>query len=298
MIKRLFILLNLGLVTLGIFFGVDLFYQVLTAELFPVTAGASITADQNAAIQRNTGKSRNTEAHSSFSAYQSILARDLFKTTATPEAEPEAEAIELDKLKETRLNLRLWGTITGTSETAYAVIEDKSKNRQGLYHEGDAIQNATVKMILRKKVVLRVNGEDEILVMEDEKEQSGHMSAALEEREPDAEYSYAVGEQVSIDREEINSALNDINQLMQQVRVRPHFKNGKPNGLILTHIRNDSIFRELGLQSGDVVKGVNGEQIESVDDALKFYNNLKSSASVQLQIERGGQEKSINYRID
>ena len=298
MIKRLFILLNLGLVTLGIFFGVDLFYQVLTAELFPVTAGASITADQNAAIQRNTGKSRNAEAHSSFSAYQAILARDLFKTTATPEAEPEAEAIELDKLKETRLNLRLWGTITGTSETAYAVIEDKSKNRQGLYHEGDAIQNATVKMILRKKVVLRVNGEDEILVMEDEKEQSGHMSAALEEREPDAEYSYAVGEQVSIDREEINSALNDINQLMQQVRVRPHFKNGKPNGLILTHIRNDSIFRELGLQSGDVVKGVNGEQIESVDDALKFYNNLKSSASVQLQIERGGQEKSINYRID
>ena len=299
MIKRFFILFNLGLTTLGIFFGVDLFYQVLTAELFPVTAGASITADQNTAIQRNTGKSRNTETHSSFSAYQAILARDLFKTTAAPESESETEAIELDKLKETRLNLRLWGTITGTSETAYAVIEDKSKNQQGLYHEGDTVQNATVKMILRKKVVLRVNGEDEILVMEDEKEQASHMRSAREEREPEsADYSYAVGEQVSIDREEINSALNNINELMQQVRVRPHFKNGKPNGLILTHIRNDSIFKELGLQSGDVVKGVNGEEIESVDDALKFYNNLKSSANVQLQIERGGQEKSINYRID
>lgn len=68
--------------------------------------------------------------------------------------------------------------------------------------------------------------------------------------------------------------------------------------MILTHIRNDSIFNELGLKSGDIVKGVNGQEIESVDDALKFYNNLKSSSSVQLQIERRGQEKSISYQIN
>lgn len=298
MIKRFFIILNLGLITLGIFFGVDLFYQVITAEFFPVTATAAIKTETRPGINQNAGKSRNTVSQTSFSAYQAIIDRDLFKTTATPESETETEEIELDKLKETQLNLKLWGTVTGNTDSAYAVIEDKKKNRQGLYHKGDAIQNATVKMILRKKVVLRVNNEDEILVMEDEKNQTGRVNAAVSNRpEPEAR-SFSGGDQVSIDRNEINSALNNINQLMQQVRVRPHFKNGKPNGLILTHIRNDSIFNELGLRSGDIVKGVNGEEIESVDDALKFYNNLKSSSDVQLQIERGGQEKSINYRID
>lgn len=263
----------------------------------PVTAGADISQDNRLASRQTSGNSRNAKAQTEFSEYQAIVNRDLFKTTETPEAEPEAEAVELDKLKQTELNLKLWGTVTGNAEKAYAVIEDKSKNRQGLYHKGDAIQNATIKMILRKKVVLRVNGEDEILVMEDEKDQSDRMDTARSSGDRES-YSYAGGDRVMIDRNEINSALNDINQLMQQVRVRPHFKNGKPNGLILTHIRNNSIFNELGLKSGDVVKGVNGENIESVDDALKFYNNLKSSSSVQLQIERGGEEKSINYQID
>ena len=297
MIKRLFILINLGLLTVGIYFGVQLFYQVVTAEFLTVSADAGITRDSRSAGQRNARNSRNADTKPDFSEFQAIVNRDLFKTTEPPEAEPETEEIELDKLKQTRLNLKLWGTVTGTAEKAYAVIEDKSKNRQGLYHKGDAIQNATIKMILRKKVVLRVNGEDEILVMEDEKDRSDRVDTARSSRDRES-YSYAGGDQLRIDRNEINSALNNINQLMQQVRVRPHFKNGKPNGLILTHIRNNSIFNELGLQSGDIVKGVNGQEIESVDDALKFYNNLKSSASVQLQIERRGQEKSISYQID
>ena len=297
MIKRIFILINLALLTLGIYYGVQLFYQVVTAELMPVSAGAAISQDNRPAKQRTSGNSRNPRTQPDFSKYQVIVNRDLFKTTETGEAEPETEAVELDKLKQTELNLKLWGTVTGDSEKAYAVIEDKSKNRQSLYHKGDAIQNATIKMILRKKVVLRVNGEDEILVMEDEKDQSNRMDTASRRRDR-AAYTDGRGDQLRIDRNEIDSALNNINQLMQQVRVRPHFKNGKPNGLILTHIRNNSIFNELGLKSGDIVKGVNGEEIESVDDALKFYNNLKSSSSVQLQIERRGQEKSINYQID
>jgi len=297
MIRRIFILINLGLLTLGIYFGVQLFYQVMTAEFLPVTAGAGTTNDNGSAGRGSAGNSRNTNAPPEFSEYQVIASRDLFKTIESPEAEPETEEIEVDKLKQTRLNLKLWGTVTGTAEKAYAVIEDKSKNRQGLYHKGDAIQNATIKMILRKKVVLRVNGEDEILVMEDEKDQSDRVNTARRSGDRQS-YAYGGGDQVRVDRNEINSALNNINQLMQQVRVRPHFKNGKPNGLILTHIRNNSIFNELGLKSGDIVKGVNGQEIESVDDALKFYNNLKSSASVQLQIERRGQEKSISYEID
>lgn len=298
MIKRFFIISNLGLITLGIFFGVHLFYQVVTAQLFPLTAAVSTSTDSGPDMDKSNQKAGRSNASKKFSAYEAIVGRDLFKTTESESSESEAEEVELDKLEKTKLKLKLWGTVTGNSEQAYAVIEDKNKNRQGLYHKGDTIQNATIKMILRKKVVLRVNGEDEILTMKDE-DQSSRVNAASKDREPESEgSSYAAGDQVRVDRSEIDSALNNINQLMKQVRVRPHFKNGKPNGLTLTHIRNNSVFNELGLKSGDVVKGVNGEDIESVDDALKFYHNLKSSSSVQLQIEREGEEKSISYQID
>jgi general secretion pathway protein C len=85
---------------------------------------------------------------------------------------------------------------------------------------------------------------------------------------------------------------------MSQVKVRPHFKDGKPDGLTLSHIRPNSIFKEMGLKNGDIVKGVNGKDIQSVDDALKFYENLKSSTSVELQIERKGEQLSIGYQIE
>jgi ankyrin repeat protein len=57
----------------------------------------------------------------------------------------------------TSLNLRLWGTITGSNIRAYAIIEDTTTREHKLYKTSDVIQNATVVMILREKVVLRVD---------------------------------------------------------------------------------------------------------------------------------------------
>jgi general secretion pathway protein C len=241
--------------------------------------------------------------------YQSIITRDLFKTREDAKPEKAATDIELEKLQKTSLKLTLFGTITGRSEDEYAVIEDSQKLKQGLYKKGDAIQDAEIKMILRKKVVLNVNGKDEILLMEEDKSPQKGTGPALESpensemEEPSLEESteeqvVETGENINIERETIDSSLKNINQLMSQVKIRPHFKDGKPNGLLLSHVQENSIFKDMGLQNGDIVKGVNGKEIQSVDDALKFYENLKSSSSVELQVERGGDLLSINYQIE
>lgn len=275
--------------------GVDLFYQVLVGQL--LSSPVIDSQDSPSAPAANQQASEKRRSDSSFSEYKAIVDRDLFKTAAAEKTnEPEAGDIELDKLKETKLNLKLWGTVTGSTDRAYAVIENKNKREQGLYHKGDTIQDATIKMILRKKVVLRVDQEDEILVMEDEDESSQQSEDSS--RQPESRDFSAADDNIRIDRSEVDSVLSNINQLMQQAKVRPYFKDGKPSGLLLTHIRKNSFFTELGLQSGDIVKGVNGKEIESVDDALEFYNRLKSSSSVDLEIERRGEKKSISYDIN
>ena len=68
--------------------------------------------------------------------------------------------------KKTSLNLRLWGTITGSNISAYAIIEDTTTRKQKLYKKSDEIQNATVIMIFREKVVLKVGDNFEILEIE------------------------------------------------------------------------------------------------------------------------------------
>jgi general secretion pathway protein C len=298
MFRSLFPILNIVLVTFLIFFSVNLGYRILSAKLSEVASldlSGLIDSDAHTKHSNTTGDRLKFKQ---ITAYQSITNRDLFKTKEDAKAKKNDNAIELEKLKQTSLSLTLFGTITG-SDDDYAVIEDTKKRKQGLYKKGDSIQNAEIKLILRKKVVLSVNGKDEILLMEDDKNASSRKSRKPSPfREPEEDGRFGADETVNIDREKINSSLRNINQLMSQVKVRPHFKDGKPNGLLLSHVRQNSIFKDMGLQNGDIVKGVNGKEIQSVDDALKFYDYLKSSSAVELQIERKGDPLSINYQIE
>jgi len=62
--------------------------------------------------------------------------------------------------------LKLLGTIAGGNpEEAFAVIEDQRKKKQFLYQIGQSVQGAEIIKILRQKVVLNYQGEDQVLEM-------------------------------------------------------------------------------------------------------------------------------------
>lgn len=304
MLKRIFLISNIILLTVSIFFGVRIIYGVITARLNEEIISAELK--KNAAMIKDprAGYTR-TSTERSFSEYRPIIERDLFKTKAVAPKKPVIAETDIQSLEKTRLQLKLWGTITGDAGgTAYAVIEDTSKRRQpqSLYREGDSIGNALITLVLREKVVLRVDGRDEILAMEQVLDQPGQISSPrgisapasasapiFQETDPDRE--------VSITRDTIEEALSDVGNLMRQVRIRPYFEDGNPEGVLLSGVRRDSIFEQMGLRSGDVIKGVNGEPIRSVDDAMKLYQGLTSAHNVQLQIERDAVPQTISYRI-
>ncbi len=278
--KRYYTILNFVFIAGAVYFSVNAFYIITTAQLD--TAHPSRTATKQIAVPQGS------EANP-FSYYKTIMDRNLFNTkTGTGQA---PDKIDIETLKPTELKLKLLGTVTGDKDKAYAVIVDPVKKRENLYRAGDTIQSATLKIILREKVVLRVNGRDEILEIE---------KVGADERTtvPSRRSTTAGSQNLTLKRSQIQAAVDDVNTLMKQVRIRPHFTNGKPDGLRLTGIRPNSIFRNMGLRSGDIITGVNGAAIESVDDALKFYKSLQSSSNVQLQLKRRGRQKTIDYTIE
>jgi general secretion pathway protein C len=305
MLKRILGILNIVLLTVSIFFGVKIFYGVTTARFNEEIISAELNRNAAAAKNPRAGISHvSTERR--FSDYRPIVERDLFKTKA---AVTKAAIVEtnIQDLEKTRMQLKLWGTITGDAGgTAYAVIEDTSKRRQpqSLYREGDSIGNASIALILREKVVLRVDGKDEILAMEQIMDQPGRTASPLEDPavasaslSPPIYQESDFDREVAITRDTIENALSDVGNLMRQVRIRPYFEDGNPEGVLLSGVRRDSIFEQMGLKSGDVIKGVNGEPIRSVDDAMKLYQGLTSAQNVQLQIERDSVPQTISYRI-
>lgn len=301
MVQKSLTIINLLLIAAAVFLCVKTFYTVVEFRLDALTMDASGSGngggrETEADPRRLTKPGGNSESGD----YAVVYEKDLFNTAQKAVADQEIEPSELDKMEKTELNLRLWGTITGTNGKSYAVIEHKSKREQSLYQKGDKIDQARIKMILRKKVVLSVNGKDEILELEELVDQSGRVSNRASADDRDTAISRASdGGSINIDREEISAAMQDVNNLMRQVRVRPYFdEDGNPDGIMLSGIRSNSIFEDMGLESGDIIKAVNGRRIRSVEDAMQFYQNLKSASDVELEIQRSGSQQTIQYRID
>lgn len=291
MTRYSFTVLNLLFIGAIVYFGVNAFYMVTASRIdtlpnLPEVAATDITAE--------SGR-RPPPSH-----YETIARRNLFGTQNTEPAAPTSRAVDLENLEQTRLQLKLWGTVTGSPEEDYAVIEESGKREQNLYRLGDTVQDATVKMILREKVVLNVNGKDEVL--EIEKAVGRRTSARPAKVRPAGRLARPSNlpvrtQRITLRREQIDQAMGDVTQLMSQVNIRPHFYRGQPDGLMLSRIRPNSLFMRMGLRNGDIITGVNDRTIESVDDAMTFYENLKDSESVTLDLKRGGRDRKIQYSI-
>jgi general secretion pathway protein C len=240
--------------------------------------------------------------------YSTIFKRNLFKSEV--DSSSKTKEINVKNLDKTDLHLKLWGTVTGKHTLAFAVIENEKKI-QGLYKEGDSIEGATLRMILKDKVILRSKGKDEILEMQDRpqlvKAEISKASSSLMQK---ASKAFLATQNITerppqtrkivLNRSEIDAAVSDIGSMMTQVKISPYFIEGKANtaGLRLSGIQSGSIFQKMGLVNGDVILGVEGQQIESLDDAMTFYDSMLSQDSVTLKVRRRGRINDIEYLIE
>jgi len=287
--NRYFTVVKLILLTITIFFSVEIFYRISGAQL---EKGAYIRESQKFTA------SYEQETNYPFANYKPIIDRNLFRTKK--EALEKVVRVDVDSLKPTDLRLKLLGTVSGDPKKTYAVIEDEKERRQNLYKEGDSVQDATVKMILREKVVLNVNDRDEILEIEKIDTASTSRSTTdfpTRRTQPSVSNRPPSTQRISLNRSMIDDATQDIGKLMTDASIQPYFENGNPEGLRLSRIKMDSIFRKMGLRRGDIITGIDGQNIRSVDDALRLYDRLKSANNVKVEIKRRGQSRILDYNI-
>lgn len=300
MLKKCLTIVNLLLIAAAVFLCVEAACSIVGYRLDKaVTRGTGVGYFLKKTDTDGPKQKSGSEDTVNYSDYAVIREKNLFNVSKDKPDDKKIKPPELEDLEKTQLDLKLWGTVTGPEGQSCAVIERSQTGEQQLYKKGDSIEQARVKMILRKKVVLSVNGKDEILELEDLVDQS-HRSAnrSSVEKQGAGRGGKPAETTIDIEREDISAALQDVNNLMRQVRIRPYFENGKPGGIQVSSIRSNSIFKDMGLESGDVIKGINGRQIRSVKDAMRFYENLNSSNRIDLQIQRNGKQREIHYRID
>lgn len=277
--KYLFTIINLVMVAVMAYFCVDIMYKIITPDNFERSDNqvpGGVSEKINPGVNQPHDKKQNN-----------IIVKRNFFNVEIEKKQSNNNTIDSEKLEETSLKLVLWGTVTGDLKV-FAVIEDKKIRKQALYEVGDLIQGARIKKILRHEVILTWQGKDQVLKMEIDKKNvaakfkmPGQIMKSLKASNPKA----------------LLDKLPDAGFLKKQIKLRPYFSGGQPDGLMVYGIRPRSVFKQMGLRNGDIVKDINGTSIVSADDASDFYSLIKETESINITVLRRGKEKQLVFQI-
>jgi len=208
----------------------------------------------------------------------------------------------------TSLRVKLLGTLDATDpKWSLASIQDMTSQDTATYMTGDTIQNAEIVEIERERVIINNNGRREYIdgeagsgvpvatvapplrtsqaVNDPEKGELGKGIKALDENN------------YEIPRDTVDNALANLNGLAMQARIVPAFKDGKSEGFRLFSIRPDSLYSKIGIVNGDVLKRINGFDLNSPEKALEVYQKLKDTSRIDIEIDRNGSSVHKTYTI-
>ncbi|MCP3141355.1 type II secretion system protein GspC [Pyxidicoccus xibeiensis] len=217
----------------------------------------------------------------------------------TPAMDPNAPPVK------SGLRVKLLGTlVAGNAEWSFASIQDMVTQRSQTYMVGNALQGATVEEIERERVIIVNNGRREFI---DGQPGDGAFTpppavAQANTAPPPPGNTSGIravtDNEYEVPRAEIDKTLNNLNDVAMQARIVPAFKDGQAVGFKLFSIRPDSIYSKIGVQNGDVIRRINGFDLNSPEKALEVYSKMKDASRIEIEIERNGApiRKSYNVR--
>jgi general secretion pathway protein C len=261
-------------------------------------------------------------------ASELLKARNVFNTDRFTEVPVEEEPVEAEEgpldvgagseFEEANLNATLVGTMVGKrADDSLALVKDGAVMR--LVRTGMTVaDSAQVLAIEPKYMVVKVGGKVQVLKMGAVAAKAkagplgaaGRPGAAGHTPAPEAGGPAAAGadnydawvhrtaaNEFQLDRASLMNELNDLSKLGMQARIVPNYKGGKYEGFKLIGVRPNSLYRAIGIRSGDIVKGVNGSELDSPNKAIKLFDELKNESSITVDVERGGRPMQLFYKV-
>lgn len=197
----------------------------------------------------------------------------------------------------TSLNLVLTGVMVGGANN-FAFISINGSNETAFGIGEEILAGATLHAVYPDRVVLRRGGALESLVLKD--------TLALPEGSVVTSPQYRKDAPLAGIRGSGTNFTVERNTLAQQMQ-KPEFLSQAmmvPNaggGFLVREIQPGSVYEKLGVRTGDVIRSVNGQPINNMEEVMKLYQQLGGIdrvGSLAIEITRGGRTESLQYNIE
>ncbi len=197
----------------------------------------------------------------------------------------------------TSLNLMLTGVMV-RGAGSFAIISANGQEATSFSIGEEILAGASLHAVYPDRAVLRRAGILEALVLKD--------SIALPEGSIVMSPQYRNETPFAGIRGSGNTFTVERNTLAQQMQ-RPEFLSQAlmvPNaggGFLVREIQPGSVYEKLGVRTGDVIRRVNGQPINNMDEVMKLYQQLggvNQTSNVSIEVMRGGRSESLQYNIE
>jgi general secretion pathway protein C len=202
-----------------------------------------------------------------------------------------------------QLPLKLEGTLVHANpKRSVASIGSKTKNEVQAYMVDSEIENiARVTKIERRRVVFRNLNNNRLEFIEIPKDSA--MTFGV--NQPAAPATGGIAKkndfEFTVDQALITAQTADLGAILQQARMVPNIvpgTGGQVQGFRFVAIQPGSVYEKLGFKPMDVIKKVNGEDVNSPTKAMELYNALKTEGRITLSVERNGRDETFIYNVN
>ena len=197
------------------------------------------------------------------------------------------------------LHARLVGTaIAQPAKWSLCQLTNSDTNETAVYAVGDRFLSARIYQVEKDRVLVDNEGRNEYV--DNSEAAPPNLGIATIPAPPAggdgvkqlSENNYVVA------KKEIDNALTNLSDLATKARIVPSFKNGVSNGFKLFSIVPDSLYAKIGIQNGDVIRKINGYEMNSPDKALEIYQKLRDATRGEVEVERRGETVHKQYSIE
>jgi type II secretion system protein C len=223
------------------------------------------------------------------------------KPKVTKKKEPEVKICKAANRKSS-LPLKLVNTIV-LQDSVKSVASVSKRGKIFNFREGEKIDGmAEVGKIDRLKLVFKNlrSGSCEYIENVDKKAKRAFAKKKLKvepARPLKKEGIQGVGNKYTIKKSVRDQLLSNIGEVLTQARAI-QIKN--PDGTLafkMTDVVPGSIYSQLDIQNNDIVTGINGKKITSLNELMSMFGKLKENDAYDITIKRNGNEKTLNYNF-
>ena len=100
-----------------------------------------------------------------------------------------------------------------------------------------------------------------------------------------------------IQRDLLTSYTKNVDKIWKDIGISENKISGKINGFKINFVKRGSDFEKLGLQRGDILMGINGEELNSYGAAMSFFKDINNIENLTLTVQRNGATEELEYEI-